>query len=233
MTAIVFDVDDTLYDQMEPFQKAYDKNFSSIPVDLTALYRARQKYSDAAFFYSQRGLMTQQAMQVYRMRAAFESLGIAISSEAAWQFQIDYEQAQQEITLLPNMIQALDYCQNQEIPIGIITNGSASHQQRKINQLGLERWIPREKQIISGAVGLKKPDKAIFDLAKKQMGLSNKKLYYVGDSFENDVLGAKKAGWKTIWLNRRQHQFPRPSQFVDWLVEDDASLLTILHAMAK
>ena len=99
--------------------------------------------------------------------------------------------------------------------------------------MGLERWIPREKQIISGAVGLKKPDKAIFDLAKKQMGLSNKKLYYVGDSFENDVLGAKKAGWKTIWLNRRQHQFPRPSQFVDWLVEDDASLLTILHAMAK
>lgn len=232
MTAIVFDVDDTLYDQMAPFKKAYDENFSSLSIDLTELYRARQKYSDAAFYYSQRGLMTQQAMQIYRMQAAFASLGIEISDKAAWQFQIDYEQAQQEITLLPNMLQALDYCQAQAIPIGIITNGPASHQQRKIDQLGLERWIPREKQIISGAVGLKKPDKAIFDLAKKQMELSTKNLYYVGDSFENDVIGAKKAGWQTIWINRRQHAFPNQAKFVDWLVEEDAGLLTILQAMA-
>ena len=231
MTAIVFDVDDTLYNQMAPFQQAYAKNFASLSVDLTELYCARQKYSDAAFYYSQRGLMTQEAMQIYRMQAAFFSLGIEISDEAAWQFQMDYEQAQQEITLSPTIIKVLDYCQEQAIPMGIITNGPANHQQKKIDQLELERWIPREKQIISGAVGLKKPDKAIFDLAKKQMKLSGKKTYYVGDSFENDVLGAKNAGWQTIWLNRRQHPFSNQTQLVDWLAEDEANLLAILQAI--
>ena len=38
------------------------------------------------------------------------------------------------------------------------------------------------------------------------MGLSKKETYCIGDSYENDVDGAKNAGWKAIWFNHRERK---------------------------
>ena len=51
----------------------------------------------------------------------------------------------------------------------------------------------------SSAVGISKPDERIFHMVCES-GL------YVGDSYENDVIGAKKAGWDVIWLNKYGQQ---------------------------
>ena len=79
--------------------------------------------------------------------------------------------------------------------ISVITNGPKEHQLRKIKSLGLKRWVDEKDIIISSAVGCSKPDKRIFHMVSDH-GL------YVGDSYENDVIGAGNAGWDVIWLNK-------------------------------
>jgi putative hydrolase of the HAD superfamily len=58
--------------------------------------------------------------------------------------------------------------------------------------------------IISGAVGCKKPDPAIFHLALKQTGLAPGQVIYVGDT-QDDVQGALAAGITPVLIARRQN----------------------------
>ena len=38
------------------------------------------------------------------------------------------------------------------------------------------------------------------------MGILQEEICYVGDSFENDIAGAKAAGWNAVWYNHPDHQ---------------------------
>lgn len=49
-------------------------------------------------------------------------------------------------------------------------------------------------------VGVRKPEPAVFQMALDKLGVPASEVAYVGDSFERDVLPAKGAGMKTIWL---------------------------------
>lgn len=47
MKAVLFDVDDTLYDQVIPFQKAYEELFKgSFELSIEELYKRSRYYSD-------------------------------------------------------------------------------------------------------------------------------------------------------------------------------------------
>jgi FMN phosphatase YigB (HAD superfamily) len=54
--------------------------------------------------------------------------------------------------------------------------------------------------IDSAQVGVSKPERRIFTLALEQLGCTPHTAVYVGDSFERDMVPAKGAGLRTIWL---------------------------------
>ncbi|UDN62199.1 HAD family hydrolase [Clostridioides sp. ES-W-0016-02] len=204
MINLIFDVDDTLYNQLTPFYIAYDKVFSSIKnISVKDLYISSRKYSDEVFHLTESGEMPIEKMHVYRIMKAFEELGNPITEKDAQNFQDEYIYQQSQITLIPEMEQALNFAKEKNINIGIITNGPSSHQRMKLKQLNIEKWVDEENIFISSEVGFSKPDINIFRLAEKFMGLDRANTYYIGDSYKNDVVGAKKAGWKSIWMNHR------------------------------
>jgi HAD superfamily hydrolase (TIGR01509 family) len=47
-----------------------------------------------------------------------------------------------------------------------------------------------------------KPDKGIFEVVERQLGLDPFECVLVGDHLVNDVAGAKRAGWSAVWLDR-------------------------------
>ena len=100
------------------------------------------------------------------------------------------------------MERLLDYC-SEKVELGIITNGPSAHQWNKVRSLQAERWIPHENIFVSGDVGAEKPDKKIFDHAKRMMKLEDAEIWFVGDSYELDMKGAVNAGWNAVWMNRR------------------------------
>ena len=47
-----------------------------------------------------------------------------------------------------------------------------------------------------------KPDKGIFEIVERQLGVGPEACVLVGDHPVNDVAGARGAGWRSVWIDR-------------------------------
>lgn len=235
MTTFIFDVDDTLYDQMEPFERAFQKHFSRFKdeVKIEELYKLSRKYSDEAFESTGYEITNLRKMHIYRISKAFEELGIGITEEEALAFQLDYEAFQNEIKLIEEVPQIFELLLQRGAKLGVITNGANDNQLRKINQLGLKKWIAPENMLVSEGAGVSKPSKEIFEAMENQLAFTKEEAYYVGDNFDNDVVGATAAGWKTIWVNFRKHTAKNPEIAATYVVGKPSDLLKLMDQLTQ
>jgi len=85
-------------------------------------------------------------------------------------------------------------------PMGIITNGDSTQQRNKLRNVGLlDRFGP---VVVSGDIGVDKPDARIFQEAARQAGCAPGECVYIGDRLETDALGSSRAGMTGVWLDR-------------------------------
>lgn len=236
MDVVFFDLDDTLYDQAEPFVRAYREVFGhqfddavKSPEQLFALSR---KHSESVFEASERGDMSMEDMYVYRIQKALEDYGIEVDAQSCLRMHYLYAHNQEHaISLTPTICAVLDWCCENARP-GIISNGPADHQLAKMDLLGVRRWMPEEAIVISSLVGVAKPDPAIFELACKRLGTKPERCVYVGDSFGPDVAGACSAHMPVVWFDRRG----RPATTADkpnWIVYTEQELLELLPSLIR
>lgn len=237
--ALIFDLDDTLYDLEVPFRKAYNVVFANtygkqynLPVG--EVFTAMRDHNNEVYDKSQTGEMSMEAMYTYRITEAMKDFGVSITKEDALHFQSVYHEFQHELELSPNMREFLTFAVRRELKLGIISNGPSVHQREKIQSLGLAQWIPERDTIISEDTGVMKPDPAIFRLAQKRWDLKPETSFYVGDSYDRDVEGAAAAGWHTIWINRRNHKKPENSPYTpDHTVLTEEELTALLTMMIR
>ncbi len=233
MKAILFDVDDTLYDQAQPTAEAYHL-ISQKPIDMGELLLINTKYSCVLFEKARRQEAPMKQLYIERAKNNMSEFGITISDEEAELYQERYVQAQKEIHVSETIKKLLDFCVEKEIFLGIITNGLSDHQREKIDTLKLDRWIKKEHMLVSSDVGVEKPDRRIFDWAKEHMGLEKvapEDILYIGDSFEKDVAGAKGAGWKAVWYNRRNMTPTCENIIPDYIVKTDEELFDLIKSL--
>jgi len=83
--------------------------------------------------------------------------------------------------------------------LGLVTNGPADIQRLKLEGSGLAPFF--EAVVISGEVGIGKPDPDVFALALSQLGARAESAVMVGDSWERDVVGALDAGMSAVWIS--------------------------------
>lgn len=77
-------------------------------------------------------------------------------------------------------------------------------------ELARHGLLERFAFVLSSAdLGIRKPDARIFQEAARRLGLPPSELWFVGDSWENDVRGAEAAGLYPIWL-RADDAAPEP-----------------------
>jgi putative hydrolase of the HAD superfamily len=69
--------------------------------------------------------------------------------------------------------------------------------------------------VISQRVGSIKPARAIFDICESALGVPGSTILHVGDDWIADVVGARRAGWRTAYLRGRQVDSPLPSSEPD------------------
>lgn len=209
--AIVFDVDDTVYDQQEPFRRAIQQIFPdfNLEKDLNKAYIRYRHYSDTGFPRVVANEWNIDYFRFYRTNETLRDLGYPeISEELGAKFQATYEHELDNIQMLDGMRLTLEFLKENHIPVGLITNGPTEHQLKKVNKLGLYDYVQPSHVIVSGSTAFQKPQKEIFNLATAQFGMNPETTLYVGDSYDNDVMGAHKGGWKSMWFNHRGRQFP-------------------------
>ncbi|MBY4961130.1 HAD family hydrolase [Streptococcus suis] len=230
MKALIFDVDDTLYDQIQPFERALERHIEVAREQIEPLYLSFRRYADEVFEATATGKMSLKDSHIYRMKHALADFGYQVSDAIALAIQIDYDYFQGQIELSPVFPEIFSWCQAQGIAMGIITNGPYRHQLRKIRTMGLVNWFELEHVLISGQVGITKPNPAIFQLMEERLGMSGEDICYLGDSFENDVVGAKAANWKAIWFNHRKRVEPIAPYQADKVVIDWDELVEVIQS---
>ena len=227
MIGLVFDVDDTLYEQIVPFENAYRSLFD-IDIDMDKFYHLSRYYSDAKFEDSRNGKMTMDEYHIYRIQEAAKDLGVFLTDEQALNMQKEYKKNQQKLQMSNITISILELARKNDVKLGIITNGPSEHQWAKIKALGVEKWIAKENIIVSGDCGINKPDVRIFEIMQRKLQLPNASLYYVGDSIGNDIVGANNAGWKSIWINRYKQKSPNEVEIYK-IAENNDKLFEIIE----
>lgn len=193
-TTILFDLDNTLY-------------------DYTAYWRARLGWSlaevQAAYPALDTGQIAQHAIARRIYAADFDAYlaacGVADASmraQAVARYRVNWYD---QLVLFAGVAELLERLATR-YRLGLITNGPAHSQRPKIACLGLAQWM--QCCIVSGEVGVAKPDPQIFGFALQQLDVSPQQAVYVGDSLEFDLHGAYAAGIDFVWLNR--HATPLP-----------------------
>ncbi|WP_237163374.1 HAD family hydrolase [Paenibacillus sp. BIHB 4019] len=209
---IFFDVDDTLYDHLPPFTKAVQDVLQlgeAFPYE--AAYRRMRHYSDVLSEQMggagalEAGAVTE-LMRTRRFQLALGEFDVALTNEQAAAIQAAYIGCQYDIIMFPGAKAMLERLVKAGYIVGLITNGAGAHQRRKIEAMDIDDLIPRGRQFISGEVGWDKPDPRIFKLVNERTGTLPENSIYIGDSWNNDVVGALQAGWTSIWFNHRQVQ---------------------------
>lgn len=220
MNKLIFDLDDTLYDLMEPFQKAHEELFQDqTDADPEALFMASRIYSDEAFYLVREGKLPKEEEFAYRIQKTYQEAGLSITREDALRFEKRYRHYQKHLHVPEGIQSMLNECVESGAVIGILTNGTEANQTKKMEVLGIRRWFEEESIFISDQVGATKPDPKAFLAVQKAMELDPKDTWFIGDTFEVDVDGAKNAGWHVIWFNHRRRKAPEESRKPDLEVQ--------------
>ena len=75
MQTLFFDIDDTLYNQLEPYERAFEAVFGEkIRLDVSDLFRRSRKHSDISYQLLLEGKISSERMFIYRIQKALEEL---------------------------------------------------------------------------------------------------------------------------------------------------------------
>ena len=82
--------------------------------------------------------------------------------------------------------------------LAVLSNGDSTVQHNKIRHVGIEKYF--DEIIVTGDLGVHKPETGPFEYAMKKLGVTPEETLMVGDVFATDILGAYRAGIKTVWI---------------------------------
>ena len=102
-------------------------------------------------------------------------------------------------TLFPYTIEILQYLQNKNYRMHLVTNGFEKVQYGKIQHAKIDSFF--DQVITSEASGSLKPNKEIFDYALRKTGASTEESIMIGDNLDADIQGGINAGMDTIFVN--------------------------------
>lgn len=202
--AISFDLDDTLYDNGPIIQAAEDKLLKYIIEKFPALSDLdeltwQQKKSQ----FAQQNLRLAHDVSLLRKRFLTDLLlgaNVATASSSALQAYEYFHQHRNNFLVEPGCSELL-YKMKQKVPLIAITNGNAEPD--LIGLSGIFDAVIRPQNDL-----LMKPDKAIFELASKQLKIPARNIVHVGDSHITDVQGAINSKMIAGWFNPNKVAFP-------------------------
>lgn len=218
LTAVVFDLDDTLFRERQFLHSAYRQlavKYGKIyGLDPDSLFLMMLK-ADNAF-----------DSLVDRLMAA----DISLVPPTAIEMRDFYRSHYPDISLdIPTEYLLATLASRSDIILGLITDGRSVTQRRKIEALRLDRFIAPDHILISGEIGSEKISGVPFEIMEKRVPAD--RYFYIGDNPLKDIEPARERGWKTIILRdtdslniHPQPPYPAPHFIVDSLSE----LLTII-----
>lgn len=176
-TVVVFDLDDTLYNELDYLISAY-KNIAK------ELDPSNSKKLFSVIFSMYRN--NQDAFDYLTIRYAIEKESLLNM----------YRNHYPSISLQPIVSNLFQSIKNNSGKLAVLTDGRSMTQKNKLKALGIEGAF--DYISISEEIGEIKPSPKGFQLIENYFDATD--YYYIGDNIEKDFIAPNKLGWKTICL---------------------------------
>ena len=175
---VVFDLDDTLYKEIDFVKSAYQEIAESV---------------------GHPELFSQMMQWMKAGNNVFQKLNRCLGKETPIVEYLDiYRNHYPVISLSNGVADTLTELKYRGVILGVITDGRSKSQRNKISALGLEQWIEEKNIIISEEFGSEKTDEKNFLYFADLYPAAT--FTYVGDNPQKDFFAANRLGWLTIML---------------------------------
>lgn len=174
---IVFDLDDTLYNEVEFLKSAYStmarelssEHWKTLYADMFSRYRSKKdvfQYLEDCYKVPKEALITQ------------------------------YREHRPNITAFPGVLSLMAQIKQKGGKIGVLTDGRGITQRNKLKALGLLEKI--DHLVISEDLGTEKPHPNNYLSFEERFPKGN--YYYIADNCKKDFVTPNERGWQTIGL---------------------------------
>lgn len=198
--ALIFDIDNTLYDYDAAHAAAFRRvteyageAFGIGPGEFSALHREGDRIL--------RGRIGTETAAIHnrllRYQIMMEKIGRPVS-HALRMSSLYWSVFLSAVTPAPGLTECFAYLKSHGYITGVGTNMTAGYQYAKLERLGL--LDDMDFIVSSEEAGVEKPDRKLFRCCVEKARCPAAACAFVGDSLENDALGAQNAGLVPIWL---------------------------------
>ncbi len=211
---LIFDLDDTLiqtstasFNTWNTLHKAFAEELDVPVSDLkNALDAARKSlFGDAASHHIWRHRMAESPAEI--LRRAADALSVVLPASTPDRFASQYVRYFfKNLYLFSDALDVLGTLKAAGMRLGMITNGEAGWQRRKLAQFSLEQHF--DVILIEGEFGVGKPDPSTYQHVLDALSLPAHEVAMIGDRLDWDVLAPQSLGIAGIWYNYLHNDFP-------------------------
>lgn len=186
MKVICFDLDDTLYKEIDFLKSAFKEI-----VEYGISRSGRHDLGSADLYEGMLGAY-------FSKEDAFDYLIAAVGSDLDKATLLSlYRNHVPQISLSDGAFELITEIRRQGYEIGIITDGRSFQQRNKIKALGLSDFVSNENIIISEEFGSEKPSRANYEYFITKYPKASD-FYYIADNPKKDFISPNALGWKTV-----------------------------------
>ena len=200
INAIIFDIDNTLYDYDSANAKAtealqmytlkhfgWDKSETAVKLK-TAYSRIQNEIGPKAAIHN----------RLIRYQRVLETNGLPLHPYALEMYKTYWDTLIDSAIVFDGVDSALDQLKKAGYVLGIGTNMTSVMQFRKLTKFGLLKYF--DFLVSSEEADCEKPQKDLFLRCAIKAGYDPSFCLYIGDSLIHDILAAKDAGLQALWF---------------------------------
>jgi putative hydrolase of the HAD superfamily len=199
--AILFDIDDTLFDRKQAQLKVLHKIVDSLPEVFSTLdfHRVAEASaeSDRLTIAEFDAGATSDGIRDRRNKLLLKILGLPeiIAPKLSEIYIRELPVCDAPVAGAVQLIREL----SGKYELGAVSNGLPDVQYGKLETIGVRNML--SCIVLSEEIGMRKPDPKIFLYAARLLGRQPDECLFVGDSYTSDIVGAKNAGMCACWFN--------------------------------
>ena len=221
----LIDADNTIFDYDQAERETLAAALAEAGVKPTpAIHEAYRRINDGYWRAFERGDVTQEQLKVARFRQLLAEEAPDCPADPVEVSRRYLELLATQVHLLPHAGAAIADLAGRAA-LGLATNGIPEVQRGRLERSGLAPCF--RTVLISGEIGIAKPDPRFFLLGAERLGLPPSEVLCVGDVPATDIRGARAAGMASCWVAAPGAAWPPGEPGPDYTIRDLRALAAL------